>query len=131
MMERLPQNSNVSISYSDSQKIKINGDAILLSWAIENIMKNSIDAIDTLNGSLNSIITLSDKYIFLDINDSGKGINRKEWKNIFKPGYSSKKRGWGLGLSLAQRIVKEIHGGFIKVHSSRNGKTIIRLTFPK
>ena len=65
----------------------------------------------------------------MDISDTGKGINRADWKNIFRPGYSSKQRGWGLGLSLTQRIVEEIHGGSIRVVSSKLGKTVIRLNF--
>ena len=67
--------------------------------------------------------------VLMDISDTGKGINRGDWKNIFQPGYSSKRRGWGLGLSLAQRIVEEIHGGNIQVLSSKSGKTIFRLNF--
>ena len=62
--------------------------------------------------------------------DTGKGINRRDWKNIFRPGYSSKPRGWGLGLSLTQRIIEEIHGGRIWVLSSKRGETIFRMNFP-
>ena len=68
--------------------------------------------------------------ITLDVQDSGKGIPRSEWKNIFRPGYSSKRRGWGLGLSLTQRIIEEIHEGNIRVFRSKPGETVFRLNFP-
>ncbi len=110
----------------------ISGDYILLDWAFQNIIKNSVDAIsNNKNGKI--IITIhiqSDKYLCIDIKDNGKGIPRKHRKNIFKPGFSSKKRGWGLGLSLTKRIIEEIHFGKIWLLQSNDDKTIMRTTFP-
>ena len=90
---------------------------------------NALRGIET--GKISLIISKSGNGVQLDMRDSGKGINRLNWKNIFRPGYSSKQRGWGLGLSLTQRIVEEIHGGSIRVLSSKPGKTIFRINFPK
>ena len=100
-----------------------------LKKQIENLMKNAVDAIGTGSGEISAVISNSENGIFLDIRDTGKGINRSDWKNIFRPGYSSKRRGWGLGLSLVQRIVQEIHGGSIRILSSKPGETIFRLSF--
>ena len=93
-------------------------------------MKNGIDAIGTGNGELSMVILKNENGILIDISDTGKGINRSDWKNIFRPGYSSKHRGWGLGLSLTQRIIEEIHGGSIRVFRSKPGETIFQLSFP-
>ena len=131
MNSRLPQNSRINITYAGDKNMKIKGDWVLLRWAVENLVKNAIDAVGTGTGKISVIISKSDNGVQLDIRDSGKGINRSDWKNIFRPGYSSKQRGWGLGLSLTQRIVEEIHGGSIRVLSSKPGETIIRLNFPK
>jgi hypothetical protein len=72
------------------------------------------------------------KNVVIQIVDSGKGISRKDWRNIFRPGFSSKVQGWGLGLSLTSRIIKEIHGGSIRVAKSNIGKgTTIEITLPQ
>ena len=104
------------------------GDETLLSWAFENLIKNSVDAIERGEGDivieLNSI---ANNKIQIDIIDSGKGIPRKDRSNVFKPGFSSKKRGWGLGLSLTKRIIEELHQGKIFVLKSQPGETVIRV----
>ena len=72
------------------------------------------------------------KNVIIQIEDSGKGISRKDWRNIFRPGFSSKEQGWGLGLSLTSRIIKEIHGGSIRVAKSKIGNgTTIEITLPQ
>ena len=131
MKNRLPKQSEIVITNSGDSNITIYGDWILLRWTIENLMKNAIDAIGAGNGEISVVILKSGKGVRLDMKDTGKGINRSDWKNIFRPGYSSKRRGWGLGLSLTQRIVEEIHGGSIRVLSSKPGKTVFRLNFIK
>ena len=130
MNNRLPQNSGINITNSGDKNIKIKGDGVLLRWAIQNLMKNAIEAIGTGNGEISVVISKSENGIQLHMRDTGKVINRSDWKNIFRPGYSSKQRGWGLGLSLTQRIVEVIHGGSIRVLSSKPGETIFRLNFP-
>lgn len=95
----------------------------LFEWVIENLCKNSVDAMD---GSGNIIIDLNEdsdkKLLYIDITDTGKGISLQKQKTIFKPGYSSKSRGWGLGLTLAQRIIKNYHKGKLFVKNSTVGK---------
>ena len=92
-------------------------------------MKNAIDAIGTGEGKISVVISSAENGIQMDISDTGKGIPRTDWKNIFRPGYSSKRRGWGLGLSLTQRIIEEIHEGNIRVFRSKPGETVFRLSF--
>ena len=90
-------------------------------WALENIMKNALDAMDKEEGIINIRIgsCLNGCSAFIEIEDNGRGIGEKDIKRIFKPGYSTKKRGWGLGLSLAKRIVEEYHKGKLFVKESK------------
>jgi hypothetical protein len=130
MRNRLPKQSGVEIKYSGDSNITIQGDWVLIRWAVENLMKNAVDAMGTKSGDISIILTRTEAGTQLDLSDTGKGIPRSDWKNIFRPGHSSKPRGWGLGLSLTKRIVEEIHGGSIKVLRSKPGKTVFRLNFP-
>ncbi|MFB9081069.1 PAS domain-containing sensor histidine kinase, partial [Flavobacterium procerum] len=93
----------------------------LHSWTIENLVKNAIDAMKG-KGSLELKIEQDAQHIKINIKDSGTGIPKKQFKTIFEPGYTTKKRGWGLGLSLTKRIVEEYHNGKIKVLQSEIGK---------
>ncbi|WP_046743064.1 sensor histidine kinase [Kordia zhangzhouensis] len=93
----------------------------LYSWTIENMVKNAIDAMKG-KGDLELKISPSDKLVKIQISDTGKGIPKRNFKKIFQPGFTSKKRGWGLGLSLAKRIVENYHNGKIKVLKSELGK---------
>lgn len=98
--------------------------ASLFTWVIENLCKNAIDA---MNGDGSIIVSLTEKKeeIFIDISDSGKGISKAYFKSVFKPGFTTKKRGWGLGLSLAKRIVENYHKGkiFLKQSEINKGTT--------
>ena len=85
------------------------GDDILIYWSIENLIKNSIDSIKTKKGLINIKLEQVDNYINIYVIDNGIGINSKNKTKIFKPGYSTKRRGWGLGLSLSKRIIKDIY----------------------
>ena len=89
----------------------------LFSWTIENLVKNGIDAMKG-KGKITIAIEKNSKYAKIHISDTGKGLNKSEFKKIFNPGHTTKKRGWGLGLSLAKRIVEEYHNGKIKVLKS-------------
>ena len=103
----------------------------LYSWTIENIIKNSVDAI---KGDGNIIVSIVEQKTTLElsITDNGSGINKNEFKKIFNPGYTSKKRGWGLGLSLSKRIIEDYHNGKIFVkYSEKNVKTIIQIELNK
>ncbi len=127
MSERLPKSSNTDIILSMKKNAKIVGDSVLLSWAFENLLKNSIDAITNKKGKILIKVASSEGYITIVFHDNGKGIKRNDWNNIFKPGFSTKNRGWGLGLSLTQRIIQDIHGGTIIVEDSSNKGTKIKI----
>jgi len=106
---------------SSSPEIFANINVQLFSWVIENLVKNAIDAMEG-KGNLNLAIRETGKNIFITIEDSGKGIQKKLQQKIFSPGFTTKKRGWGLGLSLAKRIVEDYHVGKITVLRSEIGK---------
>ena len=93
----------------------------LYGWVIENLVKNGIDAMRG-RGSIHVQIVKNSKYALIQVTDSGKGIPKNLHKRIFTPGFTTKKRGWGLGLSLARRIVVEYHNGKIRVLKSVPGK---------
>ncbi|MDP4268161.1 MAG: HAMP domain-containing sensor histidine kinase [Bacteroidota bacterium] len=103
----------------------------LFEWVIENLCKNSIDAMNGC-GAIHITICNELKHIYIDISDSGKGIHKSKFKTIFNPGFTSKQRGWGLGLTLAQRIVEKYHSGKIYVKSSTLNKgTTFRIILRK
>ena len=93
----------------------------LYSWTIENLVKNGIDAMKG-KGLLKIVVYSNEKAVFIEISDSGKGLSKAQFKTIFETGYTTKKRGWGLGLSLAKRIVEQYHKGKIKILTSELGK---------
>ena len=97
-------------------KIKANG--TLISWAVENLIRNGIDAINKENGKIEVALKQDVHYIKIHITDNGCGIPKKDWKNIFRPGFTTKNSGWGLGLSLCERIIKDVHGGKVSVLAS-------------
>jgi Signal transduction histidine kinase len=92
-------------------------DAPLMAWVVENLIKNSVDAMNG-RGWIELHLQQSGTSIILDVTDTGRGIERKRYKQVFRPGYTTKTRGWGLGLSLCKRIVEEYHRGQIFVHQS-------------
>jgi signal transduction histidine kinase len=93
----------------------------LFDWVIENLLKNALDAING-RGTIDIRIKKSNEKIIIDIKDSGKGISKQNISRVFKPGFTTKKRGWGLGLSLAKRIIEKYHSGQLYVKSSEIGK---------
>ncbi|MBO4906871.1 MAG: HAMP domain-containing histidine kinase [Bacteroidaceae bacterium] len=105
--------------------------APLFEWVVENLCKNAIDAMNE-KGTITISGTETATHTIIDVSDTGKGIMRNHFKSVFYPGYTTKKRGWGLGLSLAKRIVEEYHKGRIYVASSEIGKgTTFRIELPK
>jgi len=103
----------------------------LHSWTVENLVKNAIDAMKG-RGNLDVAIIDEDKFVKIYVSDSGKGIPKKQFRRVFEPGFTTKKRGWGLGLSLTKRIVEEYHKGKIKVTHSEVGKgTTMQVSFRK
>lgn len=109
--------------------VKIN--ASLFEWVIENLCKNAVDAMEG-SGRITLFMQDEGDKVAIEVSDTGKGIKKKDVGNVFKPGFTTKKRGWGLGLSLAKRIVEEYHKGHIYVKSSEVGKgTTFRIELPK
>ena len=131
-IRRIPSmGKSITIENKLVSNIKIKANGILISWAIENVIKNAIDALEN-EGIITLKSNMDKKNIIIEVQDSGKGILRKDWKNIFRPGFSTKEQGWGLGLSLTSRIIKDIHGGDIYVSKSKPGKgTTIEILLPK
>ncbi len=131
---RMPQHGKhvtLSMDVRSERRIPINPE--LFAWAIENLLKNSLDAIDSKNGNARVHIETHEhnNHYVIDVTDTGKGIEKKHKKEIFNPGYSTKKRGWGLGLSLTRRIVEEYHKGRIFVYKSAPGEgTTFRMMLP-
>ena len=109
----------------EDQKLIVNVNEDLFSWVLENLIKNAIDAMRP--GSQGKIVisalkVVEKKELYIEVTDNGKGIPSNEKRKIFKPGYSTKKRGWGLGLSLAKRIIENYHGGRLILKESKINK---------
>jgi signal transduction histidine kinase len=114
---RTSQKIKIQCHFPDKNHIFIKLNVPLFEWVIENLCKNAIDAMDG-SGKIYINITKTEKECYVDVRDTGKGIERKKFRAIFSPGFTTKSRGWGLGLSLAKRIVEEYHNGKIFVKSS-------------
>ncbi len=127
--KRLPSIAKkVNIIKDIDQEIFLMGNSSLLAWAMENIIRNGMDAIDKENGEIIVSLKKVENKIKIRIQDNGKGIPKKDWKNIFRPGFSTKKAGWGLGLSLANRIIEDIHEGELRIlKSSFDTGTIVEI----
>ncbi|MCK6650377.1 MAG: HAMP domain-containing histidine kinase, partial [Bacteroidia bacterium] len=103
----------------------------LFEWVIENLIRNAVDA---MNGNGSILISISDQtqFVYIDISDTGKGIPKSKYKTVFEPGYTTKQRGWGLGLSLTKRIIENYHSGKIFVKGSEIDKgTTFRIVLNK
>ena len=128
---RTPKKVSYIIDFDKNAEIILPVNRALFSWVLENLFKNAIDAMNG-NGKITIDIQNDQNYVHIDVSDTGKGISITEQKAIFNPGYTSKKRGWGLGLSLAKRIIKDYHKGKIYVKSSSSGKgTTFRISLRK
>ena len=132
MHRRIPKGAKtVELAANVQPGIQVPLNTELFEWVVENLLKNALDAIEADQGLI-SIDAYGEKdRVFIDIQDNGKGIDRRQWKNVFRPGYSTKKRGWGLGLSLAKRIVEDYHGGALQLVQSRiNEGSLFRISLP-
>ena len=124
-------NSTIEIDIEELPLIRCSAD--LLGWVFENLIKNSLDAIAGENGKINITgrVDRGENAVVILFRDNGKGMNSGMKKKVFDPGYTTKSRGWGLGLALVKRIVEEIHGGSIKVAHTHLGEgTTFQLIFP-
>ena len=129
--KRIPRNVTLEYNGLAIETVKARLNVALFEWVIENLMKNALDALQG-HGEVSVTIGEDNKYVWVDVSDTGKGIPKSKWKRIFEPGYTTKTRGWGLGLSLSRRIVEEYHNGKIAVVESELGKgTTFRVTLKK
>ena len=129
--KRIPRNVTLDYNGFASDRVQAMLNTALFEWVVENLLKNSLDALQG-HGTINVHISANDKSVMIDVTDTGKGIAKSNWKTIFEPGFTTKTRGWGLGLSLSRRIVEEYHHGKIAVVESVIGKgTTIRITLKR
>ena len=125
---RIPRNVTLSYNGLAMAPVKANLNVVLFEWVVENLLKNALDAMQG-HGDIDVNISSTDKYVTIDVSDTGKGIAKNNWKRIFEPGFTTKTRGWGLGLSLSRRIVEDYHRGRIAVAKSEVGQgTTFRIT---
>ena len=128
---RVPRNVTLTYNGLAMAPIRVMMNAALFEWVIENLMKNSLDALQG-QGSIEVVVGESGNTVFVEVSDTGKGIAKSNWTRIFEPGFTTKTRGWGLGLSLSRRIIEEYHAGKIAVVRSEIGKgTTIRVTLER
>lgn len=140
LMETLQESMNymqsrtskkVIFSLNGSSEILVPISVPLFEWVIENLLRNAVDAMEG-SGSVNISVSDQTQFAYIDITDTGKGIPKSQYKTIFEPGFTTKKRGWGLGLSLTQRIIENYHNGKIFVKSSELEKgTTFRIVLRK
>ena len=131
MKRRAPK--NVEFHYPDTSltPMQTHINPPLFDWVLENLLKNALDALDG-KGTITGEVFQDEKYTYIDISDTGKGIPPNKLRTVFQPGYTTKKRGWGLGLSLTKRIVENYHSGRIFVkESALNQGTTFRIQLPK
>jgi hypothetical protein len=126
---RLPTSSETTISVN-GDSVTVPGAETLLLWVLENLIKNALDACQGRKGIIQVQVGQEHDMGIIEVRDNGMGISTRDRKNIFRPGYSTKARGWGLGLSLARRIVEDIHRGKLRLVSSKPGETVIRVSLP-
>ena len=130
---RIPQSGkHVRLVFDPSVTVVAPVNAELFEWVIENLIKNGLDAIEGAAGTITITLSESDGFAFLDVSDTGKGVDLMHKKDIFRPGFSTKTRGWGLGLSLSQRIIESYHGGnLILKHTAPGAGTTFRIRLRK
>ncbi len=120
---RIPQmRKQVSINFETDAEYRANLNTELFEWVIENLIKNALDAIENHTGTITITLKESRSSLNIDISDTGKGIEKRDRKDVFRPGYSTKQRGWGLGLSLSKRIIEDYHHGKLYIKESRVGE---------
>ena len=129
---RMPQRGQtVTLSVDVPHPLTAPVNEELFAWVIENLLKNALDAINDPEGHIEITAHANQDLIHVDVADTGSGIDRRHWRNIFRPGYSTKKRGWGLGLSLARRVVEPYHNGSLRILESTVGEgTTFRIDLP-
>ena len=128
---RVPRNVTLSYNGLAMAPVKANMNVALFEWVVENLLKNALDAMQG-HGEIDVNLSSNDKQVIIEVRDTGKGIPKSNWKRIFEPGFTTKTRGWGLGLSLSRRIVEDYHHGKIAVAKSEVGRgTTFRITLKR
>ncbi|HCX99350.1 MAG TPA: ATP-binding protein [Bacteroidales bacterium] len=131
LRNRLSNKIEIEKKYDDGESILLPLNETLFEWVIENLIKNAVDAVNG-TGKVSVSISDSTQVVFIDISDNGKGIQRSYFKSVFQPGFTTKTRGWGLGLSLSKRIIEENHGGKLFInHSELDKGTTFRIVLKK
>ena len=131
MRTRIPKHVTLTVHTQDDTNCGVMLCEPLFEWVMENLTKNAVDAMGG-QGRIDIVVTSDTQHAHLYVKDTGKGISRKNFKNVFNPGFTTKKRGWGLGLTLVKRIIEEYHGGKIYVKESEVGKgTTFAIEIPK
>ncbi len=131
MQKRAPRRVTFDFPAADTGELPVAINPLLFDWVIENLLRNALDAMDG-QGKISSQVHERDGKVIVEISDTGKGISSRNVRKVFNPGFTTKKRGWGLGLSLVKRIVEEYHEGRIIVAYSEPGKgTTFRITLPR
>ncbi len=129
MPQRGGQHVTLMTDVPDDLKAPVNEE--LFAWVIENLLKNALDAMEDDEGRIEVTAAFAGEDLHIDVSDTGCGIERREWKNVFRPGFSTKRRGWGLGLSLAKRVIEDYHNGSLRIHESTVGEgTTFRIELP-
>ena len=132
LKKRVSKKIDIICNFDDSNELFIPLSSSLFSWVIENLIRNSVDAIENNPGSIRIDVTEREHDVIIDVTDNGKGVAKSKFKTIFQPGFTTKKRGWGLGLSLSKRIIEIFHKGKIFIKSSEPKKaTTIRIVLKK
>jgi signal transduction histidine kinase len=131
MQKRAPRKVSFDFPPPNSSNLSVNINKHLFDWVVENLLRNALDSMGG-SGHISAKIYTDDKFVNIDLSDTGKGIPGSKFKTIFKPGYTTKSRGWGLGLSLAKRIIEDYHSGKIFVKKSEENKgTTFTIRLPK
>ena len=129
--KRIPRNVTLDYNGFTTEIVYSMLNSALFEWVVENLLKNSLDALQG-HGQISVRVWATESHVMIDVTDTGKGIAKGNWKRIFEPGFTTKTRGWGLGLSLSRRVVEEYHRGKIAVVDSVMGKgTTIRITLKR
>jgi hypothetical protein len=129
---RLPhrgQDVELTVDLPSTLEVEVNQE--LFAWVLENLLKNALDAIEEEQGHIRVTGGREQGRVYVEVADTGSGIKRHQWGNVFRPGFSTKQRGWGLGLSLARRVVETYHGGSLELKSSTVGEgSVFRIELP-
>ncbi|WP_103029073.1 sensor histidine kinase [Salinibacter altiplanensis] len=132
LRRRIPQQGqSIALTVDLPDRLPAEANEELFAWVLENLLKNALDAIEDEEGRIMVTAWEKEAQVFIEVQDTGQGIEGQQWNNIFRPGYSTKKRGWGLGLSLARRVIESYHGGRLELASSTVGQgSTFRIEIP-